>query len=353
MPENMYKRDKIWWLRTQINGREHRESLRTSSEVKAIKNRDVRLEELSHGQFYGEERQKWMSVVTEWSTHAAENISPNTLKRYKVSIRSLRTIPIPSLKKRTLDDLYIDEINGKALTGLVKARRDAVVTNATIRRDLTAISSVLQYAEDQGWITDNHAHIFSRRGIKEKRDPITLPNAHSIDLVLRQASPMFTKLIQFAQQTGMRQEEIASLEHTQFRAKGAIVDLLKTKTNTPRSIELSDSAVGTIVGTPRHIKSKFVFWHGETGDRYAHVATNFRDMVRKAGKVAAKKGLDFQAFRFHDLRHLYAVEFLRGGGNIYRLQQDLGHASIRMTEEYLKYLTPEEAHIAKYGLAQK
>jgi integrase/recombinase XerD len=43
------------------------------------------------------------------------------------------------------------------------------------------------------------------------------------------------------------------------------------------------------------------------------------------------------------LRHLHAVEWLRSGRSIYELQHRLGHSSIKTTEMYLKYLTPEEA----------
>ena len=44
----------------------------------------------------------------------------------------------------------------------------------------------------------------------------------------------------------------------------------------------------------------------------------------------------------HDLRHKFAVDYLRKGGSIYQLQQYLGHASIRTTEGYLAYVTPEQ-----------
>jgi len=55
-------------------------------------------------------------------------------------------------------------------------------------------------------------------------------------------------------------------------------------------------------------------------------------------------------FRFHDLRHLHAVEWLRSGRSIYTLQHRLGHDSIKATEVYLKYLAPEEQQRVR-GLA--
>ena len=95
--------------------------------------------------------------------------------------------------------------------------------------------------------------------------------------------------------------------------------------------------------------SDYVFWHGE-GERYANVSSRFRVIVKRAEAAAKKSGRAFKPFRFHDLRHLFAVEYLRGGGGIYKLQQTLGHSSVKTTEIYLQYLTPEEAARAKEAM---
>lgn len=61
-----------------------------------------------------------------------------------------------------------------------------------------------------------------------------------------------------------------------------------------------------------------------------------------------KKKIGHAAF-YGEERHTY----LRAGGNIYTLQQILGHASIKTTELYLDHLTPDEKHTAKYGAGTK
>ncbi|NIY78760.1 site-specific integrase [Celeribacter sp. HF31] len=44
--------------------------------------------------------------------------------------------------------------------------------------------------------------------------------------------------------------------------------------------------------------------------------------------------------RLHDLRHKFAIERLREGLSIYRVQQYIGHGSVLTTERYyLRYLT--------------
>jgi integrase/recombinase XerD len=87
-----------------------------------------------------------------------------------------------------------------------------------------------------------------------------------------------------------------------------------------------------------------LFWHG-TGARFQNVASRFAGFTRQiAGTDNA-----FRHFRFHDLRHLHAVEWLRSGRSLNDLQKRLGHSSIKTTEVYLAFLTPEEERLAKHG----
>lgn len=89
-----------------------------------------------------------------------------------------------------------------------------------------------------------------------------------------------------------------------------------------------------------------LFWHDD-GRPYSTVASRFNFLVRQL----EKRHRDFRRFRFHDLRHLHAVEWLRSGRSIYSLQHRLGHSSIQVTEGYLKYLTEDEQRVVKYGTA--
>ncbi|WP_417158935.1 tyrosine-type recombinase/integrase [Sphingomonas panaciterrae] len=88
--------------------------------------------------------------------------------------------------------------------------------------------------------------------------------------------------------------------------------------------------------------------------RYRNVASNFADYTARAEKRAAKACIPYRRFSFHHLRHLFAVEYLREGkGGFYDLSRELGHSSVKTTEIYLAYLTPEQAARAQTGVAQK
>ena len=222
------------------------------------------------------------------------------------------------------------------------------VTNATRRRDLTAISNVLRFCVRQGWIDDNPARIYDRSVIRERRDPIVLPSHEVIAAVVAICPGNFARLVLLAQYTGMRQEEVGGLERGQIRLDARAIDLSHTKSDRPRTVPLDERAAGAIAGTPAHLHSRWVFWHHD-GERYSRIANQFSATVQRA----IKRGLIDRPFRFHDLRHWFAVDYLRRSGNIYDLQQILGHSSIQTTENYLAYLMPDEARQAKYGPAQK
>lgn len=332
MPDNLYKRGTTWYARVQISGTDHRISLRTSSLQEARARLKIELAKARHYRFHGENRHSWQEAVVEWGKEPG--VKASVLTRYLVSLKQVRSI---------LDALYVDEI---ARSVISKIAHRSGVTNATRRRDITAVSAVLRWCVSKGWIEENVAHVWDRSAIREKRDPISLPDDRDIDRVVALASPTFGRLIRFGQFTGMRQEEIASLIRTQVDPRRRAATVTKTKTNRPRSIPLDHRALGTYAGTVPYVGEPYVFWHAD-GQRFLNVSSRFSQFTARAAEQAAKEGKPFRRFRFHDLRHWYAVDYLRRGGNIYDLQQILGHASIKTTELYLDFLTPDEQAHAK------
>lgn len=325
--DNLYKRGGTWYARIQVRGRDIRRSLRTASRAEALKRLKVILEQAEHIRFHGEARHTWKEAVVEWAKEADQSIRPSTLKRYLVSLGQVRGI---------MDGLYIDELTTRQISQI--ARRSGA-SNATRKRDITAVSVVLRWCCAHGWREDNPATRWDRSVITERRDPIILPAPDDVDRVVALAPGNFARLIRFAQYTGMRQEEVASLRRTQIR--GDSVQLTKTKTGRPRAVPLDERALGTLAGTIPFATSPYIFWHDQ-GQRYHNVSSRFRAIVKRSGP---------RPFRFHDLRHWFAVDYLRRAGSIYRLQQILGHASIKTTELYLDFITPEQQAGAKAGTA--
>ena len=132
----------------------------------------------------------------------AAEVGPATAKRYAVSLKQLE----PYLRGK-----FLDEVD-KALVGtIVDNRRAAGVSTATIRRDLVALGSVLAFAD----IDDNAAQARLKR-LKERRDPIVLPEDAHIERMMRRAPGRLSDMIRAAWLTGCRLDELVGAERTKL-----------------------------------------------------------------------------------------------------------------------------------------
>lgn len=325
MPDNLYRRGEVWWARVQVRGRDVRRSLRTTSVVTAKQRLKAMLADIEHMRFYGDERQTWKNVAVEWAKEAPRSIRSSTFERYRFSLKTLRPI---------LDKLYLDEIDKKTIAKIANRKG---VTNATRRRDITAVSSVLRFCVAQGWRDDNPAKEWDRSIIREKRDPIRPPGDEDVQKLVAKMPPAFGDCVRFLAATGMRQTEAVSLEWSQVDLKHNEVTLTRTKTNRPRVVPLSEEAKAILSRQPRHITRHSVFHHD--GYPFKNFASRFAGYAKRA-KVE---------FRCHDLRHKYAIDTLRETGDIYKLSRHLGHSSVKTTEIYLGYVDQAPAQTPAQG----
>lgn len=336
-PPGTYWRGGTLWGRLVVKGRELRWSLRTDDVAVARGRFKARREREVAASHYGDERKTWEDAVVAWHEQMSGNIAPATVKRYGVSFRMVE----PDLK-----GCYLDEIDKAVLSGLIRRRKRDGATNATIRRDLGAVSGVLGFCEDEGWIDANLALPRLKR-LKERRDPIVLPEPADIAFVVSRAPGLFAELVQVALLTGARQNELVGLTRKNLDFSRRQISIVG-KGRKLRTIDML-AAYDVLAKAPAHVRSKYVFWHGD-GLPYRNVASRFRAIVLSAQKAAQESGRSFRPFRFHDLRHRFAVDYLKSrAGGIYDLQQHLGHSSVKVTEVYLAYLTAEEAAAVKDG----
>jgi integrase len=259
-------------------------------------------------------------------------LKPASQRRYRTSFRQLAG---------TFGGLHLDEITRGRLADYAAARMRAGAKGATVRRDLATLSCLCSCAIAWDYLDANPVRQFGKRHIKESAPRTTYPTVEQVERLVAHASPTAGRIIHLLAQTGMRMDEVCSLEWSQVSIPRREIRLTKTKTSSPRVVPLSDDALSTILGTSRHITSAFVFWHGD-GVRYTCFSGAFRKIAERAGVP----------FRCHDLRHHFASEFAQQTGDIAALQAILGHKTIAMTMRY-SHLMTEHLHRAmdRYGAA--
>jgi integrase/recombinase XerD len=246
--------------------------------------------------------------------------------------------------------LFLDEIDKAKVDEIVTARRAQGVSTSTIRNDLTALSSVLKFAD-----LDSNPALNRLQRLKARRDPIVLPDVAHIERMIGRAPGRMSALVAAAWRTGCRLEELVTAERAKLDHTHRQLTVIG-KGNKLRVIDLDFGGAYEILrALPVRLGCKWLFWHGD-GLPYKNLSARFGTLVRAelaaAERAAEKAGHaepDFRKFRFHDLRHRHAVDWLKAGRSIYDLQQRLGHESVKTTEIYLKFLTPEEKRVAMYG----
>ena len=203
-PEGCYWRGSTLWARFTVAGQEHRVSLKTGDPVVARSRRDAEHARVTAAASFGDDRKRFEDAVKEWGSYIVHHIGGRTYSRYLNSIEIIGP---------HLNGLFVDEIDEDTIAAIVKARRAKKVTTATIRRDLTALSSVLSFAVDEKWRRGNPAlEAQQSRRMKERRDPIVLPEDRDIETAIARAPGNLKFLIRAALLTGCRQEELVTLE---------------------------------------------------------------------------------------------------------------------------------------------
>lgn len=143
--------------------------------------------------------------------------------------------------------------------------------------------------------------------------------------LINSCSPHLKPIIVTALNTGMRREEILSLEwekHIDLRHGFILLDI--TKNGERREIPINQTVREALQGLIRGINSPYVFID-EKGARYKDVKKSFHSACRRAG---------IKDFTFHDLRHTFASHLVMAGIDITTIKELLGHKTLTMTLRY-------------------
>ena len=369
-PKGCYWRKDTLWGRIQAGGRDYRWTLRTNDPKIASKRRQTERDRIIAAHYFGDQRRTLSEATGAWGRSIASQLGKKTFTRYLSSLAVLQP---------HLEGLYLDEIDKKLIGAVVESRQNTpyipkgkkhpiIVKPATIKRDLTALSSVFDFCVDEDWMQSNPVMDWLKPGhrkksrLQERRDPIVLPEASHIDMVIANAPGRFADLIRAAVLTGARLDELAKSVRRHFDSDRKQLTVVG-KRNKMRVIALEDGdedfGFRLLSNLPASIETKALFWHrpppgkqevGQPADRpYSQASSNFRRVVAVTARKARQQAQGFRPFRFHDLRHVHAVNWLKSGRSIYILQQRLGHTSVKTTEMYLAFLTATEQHVVMFG----
>jgi site-specific recombinase XerD len=253
---------------------------------------------------YQSERKTFLAV-------AGRTRSPHTRRAYSAALDRLdtwaeaREFAVLEIKPKDADDYaYSLRVGDRA--------------SASVRRDLAAASSFFTWLERRHESIRNPFRGSKARPEQKAKKEIALPSEAELKIILESLPPIVRAAAVVMASRGLR---VGALPGLKLRA-GRFTTISKGKR---LSGELPVEALVAIKKTGLGAQPF-------ANTSAAKLADSFRYTVEKlAGKLAAR-------YSVHDLRHLYAVRQYQASPDIYKLKNLLGHASIQVTERYLKGL---------------
>ena len=145
-------------------------------------------------------------------------------------------------------------------------------------------------------------------------------------------------IIKLALCCGLRINEVISLKVSDISTKdrsNMTVYIRESKKNLSRFVPLDKMAYRAI---QRYAKEYRIC---PNSDRYFFVFSRLshtcNETIRRHFNLCRDAAGIPRSFTFHCLRHTYAVNFLRAGGNLLDLKYRLGHSSLASTSRYLHF----------------
>lgn len=145
-------------------------------------------------------------------------------------------------------------------------------------------------------------------------------------------------IIKLALCCGLRINEVISLKVSDISTKdrsNMTVYIRESKKNRSRFVPLDKMAYRAI----QHYAKEYRIC--PNSDRYFFVFSRLshtcNETIRRHFNLCRDAAGIPRSFTFHCLRHTYAVNFLRAGGNLLDLKYRLGHSSLASTSRYLHF----------------
>ncbi len=232
----IYKRGAIWWGRAQRKGQEYRKSLETGNRTVAQDRLQVWLKDLAARSWGGRARLSFADAARAFIVNYLPTLKPTSATRYGVSLKWLSD---------KFGDAMLDEIGREELSSFESWRRMIGASSPTIRRDLSCLSSIFSYCEDQEWVEDGRNPVpgflkrRAKRGLTEspgKRRYLSLDEERAL---LDECGPLTKDAVCVAIDTGLRRTEQLTLTWPQVDLKrGMIETTLDTKSGKKRWVPL-------------------------------------------------------------------------------------------------------------------
>ncbi|MDF0652807.1 MAG: site-specific integrase [Nitrospira sp.] len=323
----IYRRGRIWYLRTKQGGREVRLAVGPSKRQAELALGKVKTE-MVEGRFiepvkghkltFGELAERYLRE------HSA--VRKNEKGRRNDGYLVKQLLPV-------FGSLRLTAITPERVTGYIMEERTKGLKPATINRRLVLLKHAFVMAKLWGII--RHNVVAEVKQLPEHNRRLRYLQPEEFRRLVEALPNYLRPIVELAGHTGMRLGEILGLRWEAVDLAQRVVRLAQTKNGDLRVVPLNEVMVETLRALMRERARRaevhpYVFVNPTTRDRWQDVGRAFESAVNRAR---------LEDFTFHDLRHTAASWLVMSGVDLLTVASILGHKDIRMTQRY-SHLAP-------------
>jgi len=319
----MFKRSDIWWTCISHNGRKVQKSLETSDKKLAQAIEAKIRTEIVEGKYYERltgQCKTFKDMMDKFMKEYAPTVSLNTQEGYKYYLKNL---------SRFFGNPGLMSITPKIVAKYKLYRRDKGASPSTVNRELYMLSKAFNLAvKEWEWLKDNPvSRVQKERENNEVDRWLTEDEERKL---LGNSPDWLREIIVFALNTGLRQDELLSLEWSRVNLLRKTILIQKTKNNKPNTLPLNSLALNILMqkheGKVISLKNDLVF-SSQSGTKIGK-----RNLIRAFAQALEKA--EINDFTFHCLRHTFATRLAQNGVDIYKIAKLLNHKDLKNTQRY-------------------
>ena len=267
--------------------------------------------------------------------------SGNTIAAYRNDLGQLEEFIVGEIENGNGHLIQWPQVNQSRVMEYILHLKSQSYAEATVARKVAAVKSFFSFLQAEGKLKANPTEqLASPKVGKMLPKPLTV---QEIDELLEQPARRNTPeakrdraMLELMYATGLRVTELVSLDITDVQLEGEKPYVrLVGKGNRERQIPLLDQPVQEISEYIRFARPRLVGERDET----ALFVNRRGERLTRQGFWLILKGYATEAgirgrVTPHTLRHSFATHMLRGGMDIHKVQELLGHANISTTQVY-------------------
>jgi integrase len=343
---HLFKRGSIYWFELVYEGQRIQKSTRVKNRRAAEDIAAAHRTALAKGDVGITERKKVptfavaMSAFLKWTSQEHQT-SPGTAERYRYSsfalLRFFPNVPLDRITPQEVERFKTSRASEMVtVRGKAKDKRkntNVKVRPATVNRELACLRAMFNHtAKDHHELRNPVSQIKLLAEANQQNRVLTFAEQR---MYLEAASPTLAAVAGLILETGMRPEEVFTLQASSVRIKDRFLRVERGKTpSARRRIELTDAAVAVLrTRVALTVDSPYLF-PCETD-----AARPLPGIQSAHARALANSGVD--DFRPYDLRHTWATRAAEAGIDLVTLASMLGHSRIQMV---MRYAHPTQAH---------